>query len=70
MGTRSALDRLLTRIKVLELTAACTEPFYDIDVTNDLILLARELRLAPTKAPRTAAWFKAWEQEVAQLAHE
>ena len=67
MGTRSALDTLLTRIKVLELTTGCTEPFYDIDVADDLILLARELRLAPAKAPRTAAWFDEWPQAVAQF---
>src|SRR6516164_2906949 len=67
MGTRSALDTLLTRIKVLELTTGCTEPFYDIDVADDLILLARELRLAPAKAPRTAAWFHEWEQAVTHL---
>lgn len=67
MGTGSALDRLLTRTKVLGLTTGFTEPFYDIDVANDLILLARELRLAPAKAPKTAAWFSEWQQEVAQL---
>ncbi len=67
MGTRSALDRLLTRTKDLELSTGFTEPFYDIDVANDLILLARELRLAPAKAPRTAGWFGEWQQEVAQL---
>jgi len=67
MGTRSALDRLLTRTKVLELSTGFTEPFYDIDVANDLILLARELRLAPAKAPRTAGWFGEWQQAVAQL---
>jgi len=67
MSTRSALDRLLTRAKVLELTTGCTESFYDIDVANDLILLARELRLVPAKAPRTAAWLSEWEQAVAQL---
>jgi len=67
MGTRSALDRLLTRTKKLELSTGFTEPFYDIDVANDLILLARELRLAPAKAPRTAGWFGEWQQEVAQL---
>jgi len=55
MGAGNALDRLLTRTKVLELSTGSTEPFYDIDVANDLILLARELRLSPTKAPRTAA---------------
>jgi hypothetical protein len=67
MGTRSALDRLLTRTKVLELSTGFTEPFYDIDVANDLILLARELRLAPARAPRTAVWLKQWGQAVAQL---
>jgi rSAM/selenodomain-associated transferase 1 len=67
MGTSSALDRLLARTKVLELSVAFTEPFYDIDVANDLILLARELQLAPAKAPRTARWFGEWQQAVAQL---
>jgi uncharacterized protein len=67
MGTGSALDRLLTRTKVLNLSTGFTEPFYDIDIANDLILLARELELAPEKAPRTAAWFGEWQQAVAQL---
>jgi uncharacterized protein len=67
MGTTTALDRLLNRIKVLGLTVGCTEPFYDIDVADDLILLARELRLAPGRAPKTAAWFGEWQQAVAQL---
>src|SRR5580704_11124219 len=69
MGTRSALDRLLTRTEILELSTGFTEPFYDIDVANDLILLARELRFAPAKAPRTADWFGEWQQAVAQLRH-
>ena len=67
MGTGSALDRLLARTKALELSTGFTERFYDIDVANDLILLARELRLAPAKAPRTAGWFGEWQQAVAQL---
>jgi uncharacterized protein len=67
MGTKSALDRLLARAKVLELSTGFTEPFYDIDVPKDLILLARELRLAPAKAPRTAGWFGEWKEAVAQL---
>jgi rSAM/selenodomain-associated transferase 1 len=67
MGTGSALDRLLMRTKVLELSIGFTEPFYDIDVASDLILLARELRFAPARAPRTAAWFGEWEETVAQL---
>ncbi|MGE5321476.1 MAG: TIGR04282 family arsenosugar biosynthesis glycosyltransferase [Actinomycetota bacterium] len=67
LGTRSALDRLQIRTKALKLSTGFTEPFYDIDVADDLIRLARELRLAPAKAPRTAAWFGEWEQAVAQL---
>jgi uncharacterized protein len=67
MGTKSALDRLLTRTKELELSTGFTEPFYDIDIANDLIQLARELQLAPAKAPRTAGWFGQWQQAIAQL---
>jgi hypothetical protein len=67
MGTRSALDRLLARATFLELSTGFTETFYDIDVANDLILLAGELQLAPAKAPRTAAWFAEWQQAVEQL---
>ena len=67
LGTKSALDRLLTRTRTLQLSTGFTEPFYDIDVADDLIRLARELRLAPARAPRTAAWFVEWEQAVAQL---
>lgn len=67
MGTKSALDRLLARAKVLELSTGFTAPFYDIDVANDLIQLGRELQLAPAKAPRTAGWFGEWQQAVAQL---
>jgi rSAM/selenodomain-associated transferase 1 len=69
MGTRSALDRLLARTQVLELSTGLTEPFYDIDVANDLLLLARELHRAPARAPRTAGWLVEWQQAVAQLSH-
>ena len=64
MGTRSALDRLLIRTKALALSTGLTEPFYDIDVADDLLLLAQELRLAPERAPRTAGWFGKWQQGV------
>ncbi|HET8966896.1 MAG TPA: TIGR04282 family arsenosugar biosynthesis glycosyltransferase, partial [Candidatus Acidoferrum sp.] len=67
MGTTTALHRLQTRAKALELSAGFTEPFYDIDVASDLILLARELQLAPAKAPRTAGWCREWREAVAQL---
>jgi hypothetical protein len=67
MGTRSALERLLARARDLELSTSLTEPFYDIDMADDLIRLARELRLAPARAPRTASWFAEWAPIVAQL---
>jgi rSAM/selenodomain-associated transferase 1 len=67
MGTKSALDRLLTRTKDLGLSTGFTEPFYDIDVANDLVLLARELQLVPAKAPRTARWFSEWQPAVDRL---
>ena len=67
MGTSSALERLLARTKLLGLSTGFTEPFYDIDVATDLIMLGRELRLAPAKAPRTAAWFVEWQHALAQL---
>lgn len=66
MGTKSALDTLLARIRSLGLSTGFTEPFYDIDVADDLIRLARELQLAPSRAPRTAAWCVEWRQAVAQ----
>ncbi len=69
MGTRSALDRLLSRTKALELSTGFTEQFYDIDVASDLMLLERELRLAPGKAPKTAGWFDEWRQAVGQLGY-
>jgi hypothetical protein len=60
---------LLTRTKALELSTGFTERFYDIDVLDDLMQLARELRVAPEKAPRTAAWLGEWEQAIAHLPH-
>ena len=61
MGTNSALERLLSRTRALELSVGFAEPFYDVDVADDLTRLAAELRLAPNKAPRTAEWLKDWE---------
>jgi rSAM/selenodomain-associated transferase 1 len=62
MGTSSALERLLSRARALELSVGFADPFYDIDVADDLTRLAEELRLAPARAPRTAAWLKEWER--------
>jgi hypothetical protein len=58
MGTSSALERLLSRARALELFVGFVDPFYDIDVADDLTRLAAELRLTPERAPRTAAWLK------------
>ena len=66
MGTRSALERLLARARALELSVGLADPFYDIDLVDDLTRLAEELRLAPTRAPRTAAWLKEWEHAAEQ----
>jgi len=62
MGTSSALERLLARARALELSVGFAAPFYDIDVADDLTRLAEELRLAPARAPRTAAWLKEWKR--------
>lgn len=56
MGTSSALERLLSRARSLELSIGLMPPFYDIDVADDLVRLAEELRSAPGRAPRTAGW--------------
>jgi uncharacterized protein len=61
MGTSSALERLLARTRALELSVGFADRFYDIDIADDLSRLAEELRLAPARAPRTAAWLKEWE---------
>jgi rSAM/selenodomain-associated transferase 1 len=66
MGTASALERLVSRTRGLNLSVGFTASFYDIDVADDLTRLAAELRLAPERASRTAAWLKRCEL-VAQL---
>ncbi len=67
MGTSSALERLLSSARSLKLSVGFADPFYDIDVADDLTRLAAELRLAPTRAPRTAKWLTEWERAAAQL---
>jgi uncharacterized protein len=66
MGTSSALEKLLSRARALGLSVGFADPFYDIDVADDLNRLAAELRLAPGRAPRTAEWLKEWEFVAAQ----
>ena len=62
MGTSNALERLLSRVRTLELSVGFADAFYDIDVADDLTRLAAELRLDPARAPRTAQWLKDWER--------
>ena len=59
MGTGSALHALLGRAHTLGLCVALTEEWYDVDDGDDLARLAAELRGAPSRAPRTAAWLAA-----------
>lgn len=66
MGTSSALDRLLARTQALQLSVGMAPYFYDVDVADDLTRLAGELRLAPTRAPRTAQWLRDWELAASQ----
>jgi rSAM/selenodomain-associated transferase 1 len=60
MGTANALEALLTRARALRLSVYLTDPFYDIDVADDLSQLADELQRIPGKAPRTAKWLSEW----------
>jgi len=66
MGTSSALESLLSHARALELSVGFADPFYDIDVADDLTRLAAELRLAPARAPRTAQWLKECELVTAE----
>ena len=56
MGTGRALDSLVATAQGLGLRVALTETGYDVDEAEDLARLARELRLFPHRALRTAAW--------------
>jgi rSAM/selenodomain-associated transferase 1 len=67
MGTGSALEQLLGRTRVLELSVSCLDPFYDIDVVEDLFRLAAELERAPDRAPRTAVWLRDWGETLTRL---
>jgi len=67
MGTGSALENLLSQARVLQLSVGFTDPFYDIDVADDLIQLAAELDDSPAKAPRTAFWLKEWGDAMTRL---
>src|SRR5262249_14976268 len=59
MGTGSARRALLDRARARERRVACAEEGYDVGRAADLAGLAAELLTAPSRAPRTAAWFAA-----------
>jgi rSAM/selenodomain-associated transferase 1 len=59
LGTRDAREALLSNARGL--SVALTEPWYDVDVPADLVRLAAELRVEPSRAPRTAALLASWE---------
>jgi rSAM/selenodomain-associated transferase 1 len=67
MGTSSALETLLRRVRQLGLSMQFAETFYDIDIASDLSRLEAELRLAPFRAPRTAAWLEERRQSAFQV---
>ena len=60
LGTDSARDALLGNARGLGLSVAFTEACYDVDLPADLRRLAAELRLEPSRAPRTAALLASW----------
>jgi rSAM/selenodomain-associated transferase 1 len=60
IGTGNARDALLGNARVLGLSVAFTETWYDVDVPEDLRRLAAELRIEPARAPRTAALLASW----------
>jgi rSAM/selenodomain-associated transferase 1 len=64
MGTSTAFERLISRARDLRVSVGFANPFYDIDVADDLTRLAAELRLVPERAPRTAAWLKHCESHI------
>lgn len=67
MGTSTALEALLNRVRALGLSVCLAVPFYDVDVASDLIRLDADLRLSAARAPRTAVWLAQWRPVVEQL---
>jgi len=60
IGTGNARDAALGNARALGLSVAFTEPWYDVDLPEDLQRLAAELRIEPARAPRTAALLASW----------
>lgn len=55
LGSSSAFAALCERARALGLSIALVDRCYDVDVPEDLERLAADLRLDPSRAPRTAA---------------
>src|SRR6202011_3108516 len=64
LGTTNAYEALLGRVRALGLSVSLTDPFYDIDVAEDLSRLAGELESVPARAPRTAQWLMEWRKAI------
>ena len=64
LGTTNAYEALLGRMRALGLSVSLTDPFYDIDVADDLTRLAGELESVPARAPRTAQWLMEWRKAI------
>jgi hypothetical protein len=64
LGTTNAYEALLGRVRALGLSVSLTDPFYDIDVADDLSRLAGELQSVPARAPRTAQWLREWRKAI------
>ena len=60
LGTGGACQALCARASALGLSVGISDPWYDVDVPADLSRLAADLRLAPGRAPRTAAFLARW----------
>lgn len=65
LGTRDAREALLSNARGL--SVALTPPWYDVDVPADLRRLAADLRVDPSRAPRTAALLASWDARDEEL---
>ncbi len=68
LGRGNARDALVMNARAFGLSVAFTAASYDVDVPADLRRLAAELRIEPSRAPRTAALLASWRE--ASEAHD
>jgi glycosyltransferase A (GT-A) superfamily protein (DUF2064 family) len=60
LGTSSAYQALCDGARARGLSVSVARVFYDVDLGSDLRRLAAELRVDPSRAPRTAALLASW----------